>query len=105
MASGIRGLDLYTWAEPSSRGTTTYECTVWANGEITCNCPGWLNFRKGTDTRTCKHTKKNAAEAQRYLAMFKAGQPIPKAQTKLVAVAATTTVAPSTQGRMFLDEE
>lgn len=44
------------WAFASSHGTTTYETLLYADGTLSCNCPGWINKRPGRP-RGCRHTK------------------------------------------------
>jgi hypothetical protein len=63
---------VYAWAEPSSRGTTTYEVTLWSDGGLTCNCPGWVFKRAGAE-RECKHTRLHAGQVPAILAGHKVG--------------------------------
>ena len=53
---------LKAWAFDSSQGTTTYETVLRRDGTLTCNCPGWINKKKG-EARGCKHTRDVAREA------------------------------------------
>lgn len=57
---------VHAWAEPSSRGTTTYECLLYSDGGFSCNCPGWT-FKKKGEERACKHTRSHAYEANAIL--------------------------------------
>lgn len=50
-----RGEAVSAWKRLSSKGTTTYEVVLWQNGELTCNCPGWIIPKNGV--RSCKHTR------------------------------------------------
>ena len=45
-ASGPHGRAVAAWANPSSRGSTTYETVLWASGELTRDCPGWVNKKR-----------------------------------------------------------
>ncbi len=71
---------VYVWAFQSSKPRAggafiTYEVRMEENGDLRCNCPGWI-FKKGTD-RFCKHTKNIQEEAKRFHRMFKRGETLP----------------------------
>ncbi len=71
---------VYVWAFQSSKPRAggafiTYEVRMEENGDLRCNCPGWI-FKKGTD-RFCKHTKNIQDEAKRFHGMFKRGETLP----------------------------
>lgn len=44
------------WSFRSSAGTTNYETQLHADGQLTCDCPGWI-LRPKNGIRSCKHTK------------------------------------------------
>lgn len=39
----------------SSNGRTVYTATLWADGDTSCNCPGWAS------RKSCKHSKAAAS--------------------------------------------
>jgi len=39
----------------SSNGHTIYLTSLWSDGEMSCDCPGWT-IKRGA-TRKCKHTR------------------------------------------------
>ena len=45
------------WTFESSSGSATYETLQYTDGTTSCNCRGWAIKKKGTDYRTCKHTR------------------------------------------------
>ena len=49
------------WATPSTHGAAVYETLLYADGQLSCNCPAWVYVRKGRP-RGCRHTR--AAESQ-----------------------------------------
>jgi hypothetical protein len=49
------------WATPSTHGAAVYETLLYADGQLSCNCPAWVYARKGRP-RGCRHTR--AAESQ-----------------------------------------
>lgn len=49
------------WATPSTHGAAVYETLLYADGQLSCNCPAWVYVRKGRP-RGCRHTR--AAERQ-----------------------------------------
>ena len=56
------------WPFDSSKGTTTYETQLHADGILTCNCPGWCShLDKKTGKRSCRHVKEKVYEAQQIL--------------------------------------
>ena len=96
---------IFGWAEPSSRGVTTYETLLHDTGDLTCDCPGWIIKRKNQD-RACTHTKKRHADSLPLMELFRAGQPLPTPKRQLRSFqfeAAATPVA--TISRIILDEE
>ncbi len=44
------------WATASTHGAALYETVLYADGSLSCNCPGWVYPRNGR-TRTCRHTR------------------------------------------------
>lgn len=81
----INKKDIFAWAEPSSKGTHTYELILYEDGTMSCNCPGWfLKAGKKKDgdnsNRSCKHTKKHLAEAANITSLYKQGKPLPARQ-------------------------
>ena len=44
------------WATPSTHGAALYETVLYADGSLSCNCPGWVYPRNGR-TRACRHTR------------------------------------------------
>lgn len=52
-----RGSKVRVWENRSrSNPDKSYETIQWANGEITCNCRGWI-FPKNGNPRTCVHVR------------------------------------------------
>jgi hypothetical protein len=49
------------WATPSTHGAAIYETLLYADGQLSCNCPAWVYVRKGRP-RGCRHIR--AAESQ-----------------------------------------
>ena len=49
------------WATPSTHGAAVYETLLYADGQLSCNCPAWVYVRKGRP-RGCRHIR--AAESQ-----------------------------------------
>ena len=35
------------WATPSTHGAAVYETLLYADGQLSCNCPAWVYVRKG----------------------------------------------------------
>ena len=72
---------VFTWAFASSqpRGgqVINYEARLRSDGTLTCNCPGWVFKRKGTDNRECKHTRRVQDDAKVIMKQFKAGETLP----------------------------
>ena len=57
-----RGLKLKVWSYPShSTPGKDYETIQWANGELTCNCRGWI-YPKNGNPRTCTHVQRVEAQ-------------------------------------------
>lgn len=56
---------------------TIYSTLMYRDGCLSCNCPGWT-FKKGEETRRCKHTDEVYSESRRYLKLLKARQPLPR---------------------------
>jgi hypothetical protein len=44
------------WATPSTHGAALYETVLYADGSLSCNCPGWVYPRNGRP-RACRHTR------------------------------------------------
>lgn len=40
----------------SSNGHTQYTTSLWSDGQLTCDCPGWC-IQKAGQERSCKHIK------------------------------------------------
>jgi hypothetical protein len=49
------------WATPSRHGAAVYETLLYADGRLSCNCPGWFFAKRGRP-RGCRHTR--AVESQ-----------------------------------------
>jgi hypothetical protein len=49
------------WATPSRHGAAVYETLLYANGQLSCDCPAWVYVKKGRP-RGCRHTR--AVESQ-----------------------------------------
>lgn len=71
---------LYAWPSPSSRGVTVYETLLRRDGTMSCDCPGWINAKRGKP-RSCRHVVERQREAIQILTDFKAGRPIPARRT------------------------
>jgi hypothetical protein len=35
------------WATPSTHGAAVYETLLYADGQLSCNCPAWFTFGRG----------------------------------------------------------
>jgi hypothetical protein len=57
------------WATPSTHGAAVYETLLYADGQLSCNCPAWVYVRKGRP-RGCRHTR----AAQSHVADVLAGR-------------------------------
>ena len=44
------------WAFASSSGATVYETVLTEEGELKCNCPGYV-FKRKDEARKCRHTR------------------------------------------------
>ena len=44
------------WAFASSSGATVYETVLTEEGELKCNCPGYV-FKRKDEERRCRHTR------------------------------------------------
>src|SRR4030042_3687055 len=54
---GYKGDRRRVWNNPShSNPDKIYETILWSNGDLTCNCGGWL-YPKNGNPRTCRHVK------------------------------------------------
>lgn len=43
----------------SSNPRKVYKVIIWDNGDVSCNCPGWIFKNRGTSSkRFCKHAQK-----------------------------------------------
>lgn len=68
---------IYSWGVRSDNRAVQYEIILRRNGEVSCDCPGWV-FKRKNQERGCKHV--NAMfidEINRIRAMFGAGEPLP----------------------------
>jgi hypothetical protein len=67
---------IWAWPHSSSKGVTVYQTALHADGQLSCNCPGWRILRKG-QLRGCHHTRDTPdAEIERRLRDFHAGTPM-----------------------------
>lgn len=70
---------IFQWTFQSSQDVggqkAVYSTLLRSNGDMTCNCPGWI-FKRGTD-RFCKHTKMVEVEAKGLYKDHKAGKELP----------------------------
>jgi hypothetical protein len=55
------------WATPSTHGAALYETVLYADGSLSCHCPGWVYPRNGR-TRACRHTRTSETLAPGLLA-------------------------------------
>jgi len=57
-----RGSKLKVWRNPShSTPGKNYETIQWSNGDLTCNCRGWI-YPKNGNPRTCTHVRQAELE-------------------------------------------
>jgi len=57
-----RGYKLKVWRNPShSNPAKNYETVQWSNGDLTCNCRGWI-YPKNGNPRTCTHVQRAEIE-------------------------------------------
>jgi hypothetical protein len=47
---------LAAWATPSRHGAAIYETLLYADGQLSCDCPAWIFVRRGRP-RGCRHTR------------------------------------------------
>lgn len=60
MSTTARKIILTVWEFPSgSTKGKVYQTLLYVDGSTSCDCPGWVFKRKGTQdgARTCKHTR------------------------------------------------
>lgn len=71
---------IFQWTFESSQNVggqkAVYSTLLRSNGDLTCNCPGWI-FKRGSD-RFCKHTKMVEEEGKKLFKDHKAGKPLPE---------------------------
>lgn len=72
---------IYIWGLQSSKPRAggnfiTYEVRLEENGQLRCNCPGWI-FKKNDAVRGCKHTREVEAEAKDFFKKYRAGEQLP----------------------------
>lgn len=71
---------IFQWTNASSQEVSgqraVYSTLLRKNGDLTCNCPGWVFKRAGT--RSCKHTRQVEAEAKQILKDYRAGKQLPE---------------------------
>jgi len=46
-----------SWLFESSSSAKTYETLRYADGSLSCNCPGWTRRTTASGERSCKHTR------------------------------------------------
>ena len=75
-----------SWLFESSSSAKTYETLRYADGSLSCNCPGWTRRTTASGERSCKHTRlaecgladREAKNHRDYNAYFaRAADPIP----------------------------
>jgi hypothetical protein len=87
-APGTYGEPVYVWAFRSSQARggqiITYETRLEENGDLRCNCPGWIFCKvekdsagNPTSVKFCKHTASIKEEAPVILASYRAGETLP----------------------------
>ena len=79
------------WAFPSSSGSTVYETTLDEEGDLSCNCPGFIFKKKGQE-RSCKHTR----QIEPYTDRIKAGSVTPEIVGVWLGISGTTPSAAPT---------
>jgi|GEM_PF-6471043 len=83
------------WPRLSSKGTTTYEIQLHADGVLTCNCPGWVTRR----TRDCKHVKDLLFKAQ---SIIRGDAPAEFEHTTLYVPKTKTQILPANKRGRFI---
>ena len=73
---------LFIWQVRSSRVSKSgksplYTVSLYKDGCISCDCPGWM-FKRTGKPRGCKHTISLEEEAKQYLKMHKKGEKLPE---------------------------
>lgn len=53
---------------PSRSSDRVYETRVFADGRLSCNCPGWVYRVAADGSRSCRHTKAVEADTAEVLA-------------------------------------
>lgn len=81
VTESARGSVIQAWEMVSEHRATQYETILHTNGDVTCNCPGWIYARKG-QPRTCKHTQRIEDEAGRLFRAYQNGEIKVQAQTE-----------------------
>lgn len=81
MVAATRKDPVYVWAMQSSqpRGGDyiVYETRLNEDGNLSCNCPGWINCRGSV--KVCKHTRKVGGEAEVLFRRWSRGEELPRA--------------------------
>lgn len=59
----MNGEVVAVWTHESTHWNTSYTTLLRSDGELTCDCPGWVYQRKGQE-RGCKHTRMVTEQAK-----------------------------------------
>ena len=94
---------IYAWFEPSRHGAAKYEIILKRDGDISCDCPGYIYKRKDKE-RGCIHIRKYANTATEIMSLYRTGRPLPPRQGvgRVVTLAA---LPPSGITRLISAEE
>lgn len=73
-----------------------YTVLLWSTGEISCDCPGWINYHSKKGELACKHTKLYDESRNIIFGMWQNHEPLPVAeQARDAGVEVTNAFNPS----------
>lgn len=77
--SGVVAEKIYAWPVVGTTrvagASAKYTVLLWSNGELSCDCPGWIFYHKKNGG--CKHTSSIKGESQDIHKMWKDGRELP----------------------------
>jgi hypothetical protein len=75
------GHPIYAWPVVGSAGVSglraKYTVLLWTTGEISCDCPGWINYHSKKGELACKHTKIYDSSRATIMRMWRNGEALP----------------------------
>jgi hypothetical protein len=77
------GHPIYAWPVVGSSGVSglraKYTVLLWTTGEISCDCPGWINYHSKKGELACKHAKTYDSSRATMMRMWRNGEALPVA--------------------------